>query len=153
MAKKRAAISPGVRTLYREIRAVLEGARASAYRTVNAAMVRAYWQVGRLIVEYQQGGRKRAAYGEAVLDDLSQRLTTDLGRGFDVRNLRYMRQFYLVFSMERALPTDIDAKENGTQCVPNRTRRENGTQRVQNCRFINRRMMKPRQLCSVSLPR
>ena len=86
-----------VDSLYREIRAVLQNARASAYRAVNSAMVGAYWQVGRLIVEHEQGGKRRAAYGEAILDELSRRLTMDFGRGFDVRNLRYMRQFYLVY--------------------------------------------------------
>lgn len=84
-------------SLYRDVRSVLEQARASTYRAVNVAMVRAYWQVGRLIVEHEQGGRRRAAYGEAVLEELSQRLTRDFGRGFDVRNLRYMRQFYLAY--------------------------------------------------------
>ena len=103
MAKQRKAIFPGVAELYSEVRAVLEQARASAYREVNFAMVRAYWQVGRLIVEHEQGGRKRAAYGEAVLGDLSQRLTSDFGRGFDVRNLRYMRQFYLAFPIRHAV--------------------------------------------------
>ena len=88
--------------LYREIRAVLESARAGAYRAVNAAMVQAYWQVGRLIVEHEQGGRKRAAYGEAVLDDLSQRLTADFGKGFTTTNLKYMRSFYLAFPIRHA---------------------------------------------------
>lgn len=89
--------------LYREIRAVLEQARAGAYRAVNAAMVRAYWNVGRLIVEHEQGGAKRAAYGEAVLEDLSRRLTADFGRGFDVTNLRKMRQFYRMFAIRDAV--------------------------------------------------
>jgi len=100
MAKKKASSRSPARStepLYRDIRAVLESARAGAYRAVNAAMVEAYWQVGRLIVENEQGGHRRAAYGEAVLDELAGRLTTDFGRGFDVRNLRYMRQFYLAF--------------------------------------------------------
>lgn len=84
--------------LYREVRAVLESARAGAYLAVSAAMVEAYWHVGRLIVEHEQGGRRRAAYGEAVLEELSGRLTADYGRGFDARNLSYMRQFYLTFA-------------------------------------------------------
>ena len=88
--------------LYREIRSVLESARAGAYRAVNTAMVQSYWHVGRLIVEHEQGGRVRAAYGEAVLDDLSRRLTADFGRGFDVTNLRKMRQFYLMFEIRDA---------------------------------------------------
>lgn len=88
--------------LYREVRAVLESARSSAARAVNTAMVHAYWHVGRLIVEYEQGGRRRAAYGEAVLEDLSRRLSVDFGRGFDVTNLRKMRQFYGVFEIRDA---------------------------------------------------
>ena len=104
MAKRKAPDPSLVRSampLYREIRAVLESARAGAYRAVNAAMVQAYWQVGRLIVEHEQGGRKRATYGEAVLDHLSRRLTADFGRGFDERNLRYMRQFHVAFPRKR----------------------------------------------------
>jgi predicted nuclease of restriction endonuclease-like (RecB) superfamily len=101
--------------LYREIRAVLEASREGAYRAVNAAMVQAYWQVGRLIVEHEQDGRKRATYGEAVLEDLSRRLTAEFGRGFDERNLRYMRQFYLVFPSAdekvNALRAESDAME------------------------------------------
>lgn len=115
--RKKAALTPAQQTLYRDIRAVLESARSSAYRAVNVAMVQAYWQVGRLIVEHEQGGRKRAAYGEAVLDDLSQRLTSDFGRGFDVRNLRYMRQFYLAFPRDSAETpeTRVDEKRNALQ--------------------------------------
>jgi predicted nuclease of restriction endonuclease-like (RecB) superfamily len=97
--------------LYREIRAVLESARAGAYRAVNTAMVRAYWQVGRLIVEHEQGGRKRAAYGETVLDDLSQRLTADFGKGFTTTNLKYMRSFYLAFPIRHALRDESVAAE------------------------------------------
>jgi len=106
MAKKKATSRSAARStepLYRDIRAVLESARAGAYRAVNAAMVEAYWQVGRLIVEDEQGGHRRAAYGEAVLDELAGRLTTDFGRGFTATNLRYMRQFYLAFPIRHAL--------------------------------------------------
>ncbi len=91
---KKTTLTIAAEALYRDIRTVLESARSSAYRAVNTAMVQAYWQVGRLIVEHEQGGRKRAVYGEAVLDDLSQRLTADFGRGFDPSNLRYMRLFF-----------------------------------------------------------
>lgn len=106
MAKKKAVIARLARAaepLYREIQAVLGAARAGAYRAVNAAMVQAYWHVGRLIVEHEQGGARRAAYGEAVLDDLSRRLTAEFGRGFDVTNLRKMRQFYRMFAIRDAV--------------------------------------------------
>jgi predicted nuclease of restriction endonuclease-like (RecB) superfamily len=97
MASKKSALTLAPETLYRDIRGILESARSSAYRAVNTAMVQAYWQVGRLIVEHEQGGKGRAAYGEAVLEDLSRRLTADFGRGFDPSNLRYMRLFFQRF--------------------------------------------------------
>ena len=97
--------------LYGEIRTVLEYARASAYRAVNFAMVQAYWQIGRLIVEDEQGGSARAEYGKAVLDELSERLTAEFGKGFDVRNLRNMRQFYLFFSKWNALRSEFKEKK------------------------------------------
>lgn len=110
-----------VESLYREVRSVLEQARASAYRAVNFAMVRTYWQIGRLIVEHEQSGRKRAAYGEAVLQALSRRLTSEFGRGFDARNLRYMRQFFLVFPIHHTLH---DGSESGEKL--NALRSESG---------------------------
>jgi hypothetical protein len=130
MAKRKVSspsLARSAEPLYREIRAVLESARAGAYRAVNAAMVQAYWQAGRLIVEHEQGGRKRAAYGEAVLDDLSQRLTADFGRGFDVRNLRYMRQFYLASPMDSALTPNIpvDEKRNALRSESDRAGKRN----------------------------
>jgi len=97
-------------SLYREIRAVLEEARTSAYRAVNSKMVGAYWQVGRLIVEHEQRGRRRAGYGEGLLENLSSRLTTEFGRGFTGTNLRYMRQFYLLFSIRHALRDESRAE-------------------------------------------
>jgi predicted nuclease of restriction endonuclease-like (RecB) superfamily len=110
MAKKEAKGRSPARSaepLYREIRAVLEQARAGAYRAVNAAMVQAYWQIGRLIVEHEQGGARRATYGERLLKDLSRRLTADFGRGFTVTNLGYMRQFFLAFPIHHAVRGEL----------------------------------------------
>ena len=98
-------------TLYRDIRAVLEAARSSALRAVNSAMVQAYWQVGRLIVEHEQGGKGRAAYGEAVLQGLSRRLIKEFGRGFDVTNLRKMRQFYRMFEIRDAVRLEFGGRK------------------------------------------
>src|SRR4051795_11802340 len=105
------ALARSAEPLYREIRAVLESARAGAFRAVNAAMVQAYWQVGRLIVEHEQKGRRRAGYGEAVIATLAERLTQDLGRGFDERNLRYMRSFHLAFPILNALRSELPERE------------------------------------------
>jgi predicted nuclease of restriction endonuclease-like (RecB) superfamily len=107
VVKKSDAVSPAITELYREVRAVLDEARASAYRAVNTAMVQSYWQVGRLIVEHEQGGMKRAAYGEQVLDELSRRLIAEFGRGFDTTNLRNMRQFHLLFGIRDAVRREL----------------------------------------------
>ena len=84
-------------TTYQNIRAILEKARSTAYRAVNFAMVRAYWAVGRIIVEDEQRGAERAEYGKGLIKELSRRLTKDYGRGFDESNLRNMRLFYQTF--------------------------------------------------------
>jgi hypothetical protein len=87
--------------LFARVVAILKQARARVVRSVNSEIVLAYWHIGREIVEQEQGGRRRAAYGEAVLEELSRRLTAGFGRGFDARNLLYMRQFFLVFPREK----------------------------------------------------
>lgn len=87
---------------YEQVSSVLEEARGNAYRAVNFAMVRAYWEIGRRIVE-EQGGEARAEYGKALVKELSRRLTEDFGKGFTVTNLKYMRQFYLAFPKGHAL--------------------------------------------------
>ena len=91
---------------YEHVSGVLDAARRRAYAAVNYAMVEAYWEIGRSIVE-QQGGMERAEYGEALLKELSRRLTGDFGKGYDERNLRFMRQFYLAFPIRNALRTEL----------------------------------------------
>lgn len=83
--------------LYSSIRQVIQQARQQLKQTVNQQMVQAYWHIGRLIVEQEQQGRERAEYGKQQLKQLSERLREEFGRGFDVGNLRNMRQFYLTF--------------------------------------------------------
>lgn len=86
--------------LFQGIRDILLAARTQVRQTVNTTMVQAYWQIGRLIVEDEQGGEKRAEYGKSVLNALSQRLTDEFGKGYTPANLRNFRQFYLGFSWE-----------------------------------------------------
>jgi predicted nuclease of restriction endonuclease-like (RecB) superfamily len=102
-----------VASLYGEIRAVLDRARSSAYRSVNLAMVQAYWQIGCLIVEHEQKGEARAEYGKAVLEEISKRLTAEFGKGYSVQNLRYMRQFYLSFGKRHALRSESHISDKG----------------------------------------
>ncbi|MGH9390081.1 MAG: DUF1016 N-terminal domain-containing protein, partial [Vicinamibacteria bacterium] len=113
MATKRKSVpvrSSAVEGLFHRVVAILEQAHSQLARTVNREMVVAYWLIGREIVEHEQGGQRRAAYGEAILEDLSRRLTAEVGRGFDVRNLRYMRQFFLVFPIHHTLRDEFESK-------------------------------------------
>lgn len=91
---------------YEGITQVLERARSQAYHAVNSAMVHAYWEIGQRIME-EQGGKERAAYGRALVKELSRRLTDDFGRGFNERNLWSMRKFYLAFSKVNALRSEL----------------------------------------------
>ncbi len=94
-------------TAYRSIAEILTAARATAYRAVNKVMVQAYWEIGRVIVEHEQQGKKRADYGKSLLVELARRLTEDFGKGFDERNLRHIRQFYLTFPIRNALRSEL----------------------------------------------
>jgi len=92
--------------LFASIREVLSSARSKAYVAVNFAMVEAYWNVGRLIVE-KQGGAERAEYGNGLIDGLARLLTVEFGKGFTITNLRDMRQFYLAFQIRHALRGEL----------------------------------------------
>lgn len=94
-------------TLYASIREVLLTARHKVYNTANSEMVQAYWNIGRLIVEHEQKGKRRAEYGSEVLQNLSRRLTDEFGKGFTIANLRNMRQFYLLFQKRHALRSEL----------------------------------------------
>lgn len=89
--------------LLQNICSILDEARRQVARNVNSVMVRAYWQVGKHIVEFEQKGEQRAEYGQAVLQDLAKRLTVEYGCGFTVTNLKYMRKFYQLFPKSHAL--------------------------------------------------
>ncbi len=84
-------------SLIRTIRSLVETARHSAARSVNALMTATYWQISRRIVEFEQGVRERAIYGAMLLSKLSEDLSERLGRGFSRDNLVSMRLFYLAF--------------------------------------------------------
>jgi predicted nuclease of restriction endonuclease-like (RecB) superfamily len=84
---------------------LLDAARRASVRTVNAFMTATYWEIGRRIVEFEQGGQKRAGYGEELLSQLASDLTARFGRGFSRQNLQNMRLFYLAAPPERICQT------------------------------------------------
>lgn len=91
--------------IHADIVALLEAARRAAARSVNALMTATYWEIGRRIVEFEQGGKGRADYGQALLKRLSADLTVLFGRGFSERNLEQMRLFYLAWPPEQISQT------------------------------------------------
>jgi predicted nuclease of restriction endonuclease-like (RecB) superfamily len=94
-------------TLYERGRAILDEARQRVARTVNNEMARAYWLIGQAMVEHEQKGRKRAEYGEQIIESLAQRLTAEFGRGFNARSLWRMREFYAKFPILTELRSEL----------------------------------------------
>lgn len=93
-------------SFYNQIKEILETARNNVYTAANSAMVQAYWNIGRSIVE-KQGNEERAEYGSQLIKELSLQLTNDFGKGFTQSNLKYMRQFYLTFQNSHALRGEL----------------------------------------------
>jgi predicted nuclease of restriction endonuclease-like (RecB) superfamily len=90
--------------LYQRVAAILDAARNQVARTVNTAMVRAYWLIGREIVQVEQGGAARADYGQRLIEQLARRLTAQFGKGFSVSTILRIRAFFLTFPNGSAIP-------------------------------------------------
>ena len=97
---------------------LLEAARRTAARTVNALMTATYWEIGRRIVEFEQQGAARAGYGEQILSKLSHDLTARVGRGFSRQNLQRFRQFYLSQPAEKICSTLSSKLTGGIRSIP-----------------------------------
>ena len=95
------------RDIYFEIKETLLLSRNQAYSAVNYAMVQAYWNIGRIIVEHEQRGNLRAEYGKGILQDVSERLQQEFGTGFSVRNLQQMKRFYVTFPIANTLRSQL----------------------------------------------
>lgn len=86
-----------IQPLFEQVRQVLDSAQQQVRHTVNDVMVQSYWHIGRLIVEDEQGGASRAQYGKQTLQQLSQKLSAEFGKGFSPQSLWNFRQFYVEF--------------------------------------------------------
>ena len=91
--------------VYGDVSRIIDAARETAARSVNAAMTAAYWLIGRRIVEFEQSGEERAEYGAALVEKLAEDLTVQFGRGFSLQNIYNMRLFYLSYPPDRILQT------------------------------------------------
>lgn len=99
--------------IFGDVSRIVNAARRSAARSVNAVMTAAYWMIGRRIVEFEQSGEKRAEYGTALIERLSTDLRQRFGRGFGPVNLSQMKKFYLLWPAERILQTASEELEDG----------------------------------------
>ena len=88
---------------------LLEEARKTSARSVNAIMTATYWEIGHRIVEREQEGRRRAGYGEALIERLAADLTAKFGRGFSRSNLWQMRDFYMAWPIVQAGPAQLES--------------------------------------------
>lgn len=93
-------------SVFGNVSEIINVARVSAARSVNAAMTAAYWLVGKQIVEFEQEGKKRAGYGEEIVKRLADDLSARYGRGFSVRNVWQMKAFYLAWPIPQTLPAE-----------------------------------------------
>lgn len=96
--------------LFQSIKSLVETAKSSIVRNINATMLLTYFQIGKMIVEDEQEGKERADYAKETLKNLSYQLTEEFGRGYSVDNLQWMRKFYLYYQ-NYATPSRISAEE------------------------------------------
>ena len=91
--------------VFGDVSSIIDAARSSASRSVNAAMTAAYWLIGHRIVEFEQSGERRAEYGTALIERLAADLTRQFGRGFSRQNIQQMRLFYLSYPPDQIRQT------------------------------------------------
>ena len=89
--------------VYTNIKRLMENARTDVAKQVNNILLKTYWEIGRIIVEDEQGHSDRAEYGKSLIADLSKKLTKEYGKGFSKSNLFYMRSFYLTYPIFQTL--------------------------------------------------
>ncbi len=92
---------------YARIQKIIENARSNLVLAINHEMVLAYWEIGREIIEEEQNGKDRAAYGARLIENLSMHLSMQFGSGFTIANIRNMRQFYMAYPKRYALRSEL----------------------------------------------
>lgn len=97
-----------MKDLVSEIRSIIEISRSNAVRSVDFCRVQMYWQIGRRIVEEEQGGQARAEYGKSLIKNLAKELEPEFGSGFGKRQLDYSKKFYLEFPIVHTLSAQLN---------------------------------------------
>ena len=91
----------GMFPILQEIKTILDTARNNVARQVNNELLNTYWNIGRIICEYEQSDSARADYGKQTLRALSKELTKEFGKGFSVSNIQFMRRFYQTYQIQQ----------------------------------------------------
>lgn len=94
-------------TMITEIKQVLKTARFNVAQQVNSELLTAYWNIGKIIVEHEQGSNERAEYGKQTLKELSKMLTSEFGKGFSVSNIQFMRRFYQNYQIQQTVSVKL----------------------------------------------
>ena len=90
-----------------QIREIMRTSRYQAARQVNNALLYAYWNIGRVIVEHEQISDKRAEYGKETLKQISKQMCKEFGKGFSISNLQFMRRFYQTYQIQQTLSAKL----------------------------------------------
>ena len=85
---------------------MIDQSETRVYKTINNEIIDLYWNIGRMIVDWQDGNKK-AKYGEYLLEAISDKLTNSFGKGFSIQNLRRMRQLYYAFPIRSTLSSEL----------------------------------------------
>lgn len=107
MADKDLKITSEMSPVFQEIKTVLDTARSNVARQVNSELLNTYWNIGRIICEYEQSDSRRADYGRQTLRVLSKELTKEFGKGFSVSNIQFMRRFYQTYQIQQTVSVKL----------------------------------------------
>lgn len=99
-------IEENINPIFEEIKELINNSKNRVYSAFNTEMLNSYWNIGKIIMEIQQGN-ERASYENAVLERLSEKLINEFGKGFSPRNLRTMRKFYLTFPIWKTVSAKL----------------------------------------------
>ena len=99
-------VDENINPIFEEIKGLINTSRNRVYSAVNTEMLNLYWNIGKIIMEIQEGN-ERATYGDAVLEKLSEKLTKEFGKGFSTRNLERMRRFYICFPISTTVLSEL----------------------------------------------
>lgn len=106
MANELKVFDENINPIFEEIKGLINNSRNRVYSAVNTEMLNLYWNIGKIIMEIQQGD-ERATYGDAVLERLSEKLTNEFVKGFSARNLRTMRKFYITYPIWKTVSAKL----------------------------------------------